>query len=325
MPEAFDKLTQPAPNADHTIDTGHKKIGLGIGFVGLMISMIAAILVIAAGLEVADGGSEKTIGQLLAVAFGLNTVALATLKVGIGVVLVGILVRLWWRIESVKASLPALKGADGGTNVPKTSPAGDFTVGDKEPAEIPIHKMARTLWAPMLAMGYMLVIVGLVAAIIGAVNVGTDPSTAIGASAWAQGLQFLGEAFVLSGISFLLATILRGLRHGGGEVQQALGIPVLTLKMPATAKAGIALMMAGLMLGIVQLIGYINVTTFETSAESGVRVGAWFAALGPLRELSLGLLLAGIVLFLATIGTVLQFQFWRIRSIVTPSTAEVTK
>ncbi len=325
MPEAIDKLTQPASNADHTIDTGHKQLGLGIGFVGLMISMIAAILVVAAGLQVADAGDATTIGQLLAVAFGLNTLALATLKVGIAVVLVGILVRLWWRIESIKESLPVLNAEGGGTNVPKTSPAGDFSVSEKEPDEMPIHKMARTLWAPMLAMGYMFVIVGLVAAIIGAANVGTDPSTAIGASAWAQGLQFLGEAFVLSGISFLLATILRGLRHGGGQVQQALGIPVLTLKMPATAKAGIALMVTGLMLGMVQLVGYIIVTTFETSAESALRVGAWFAALGPLRELSLGLLLAGIVLFLATIGTVLQFQFWRIRSIITSSTAEVTK
>jgi hypothetical protein len=190
MTVAIDKLTQPASNADYTIDTGHKKLGLGIGFVGLMISMIAAILVISAGLEVADGGSETTIGQLLAVAFGLNTLALATLKVGIGVVLVGILVRLWWRIESIKASLPAIKADGGGTNVPKTSPAGDFTVSDTEPTEMPIHKMAKTLWAPMLAMGYMLVVVGLVAAIIGAVNVGTDPSTAIGASAWAQGFDW---------------------------------------------------------------------------------------------------------------------------------------
>jgi hypothetical protein len=320
MTVAIDKLTQPASNADYTIDTGHKKLGLGIGFVGLMISMIAAILVISAGLEVADGGSADTVGQLLTVAFGLNTLALATLKVGIGVVLVGILVRLWWRIESIKASLPAIQAEGGGTDVPKTSPAGDFTVSETEPAEMPIHKMAKTLWAPMLAMGYMLVVVGLVAAIIAAVNVGTDQSTATGAWAWAQGLQFLGEAFVLAGISFLLATILRGLRQGGGQVQQALGIPVLTLKMPATAKGGIALMVSGVMLGIVQLIGYITVTTFETSAESAVRVGAWFAALGPLRELSLGLLLAGIVLFLATIGTVLQFQFWRIRSIVTSDT-----
>jgi hypothetical protein len=320
MTVTIDKLTEPASNADHTIDTGHKPLGLGIGIVGLTISMFAAILVIAAGIQVADAGDATTIGQLLAVAFGLNTLALATLKVGIAVVLVGILVRLWWRIESIKTSLPALQADGGGATTPKTSPYGDFAVSDKESAEMKIHKMAKTMWAPMLAMGYMLVIAGLVAAIVGAVNIGTDAGTAVDASAWAQGLQFLGEAFVLSGISFLLASILRGLRSGGGQVQEALGIPVLTLKMPATAKGGIVLMMSGLMLGIAQFIGYINVTTFDDAT----RIGAWFAVLGPLRELSLGLLLAGVVLFLATIGTVLGFQFWRIRNILTPSTTEVT-
>ena len=50
--------------------------------------------------------------------------------------------------------------------------------------------------------------------------------------AWAQGLQFLGEGLLLSGISFLLGTILYGLRAGGGEVQHRLGLPVHTLKMP---------------------------------------------------------------------------------------------
>ncbi len=321
MTVAIDKLTQPASSADYTIDTGHKKLGLGVGFVGLMIAMIAAILVIAAGLEVADGGDETTIGQLLAVAFGLNTLALATLKIGISVVLVGILVRLWWRVESIKASLPTLKAEGGGAIAPTTTPYGDVTVSDSEPAQLPIHKMAKTLWAPMLVMGYMFVIVGLIAAIVGAVNIGTDPSTAVDASAWAQGLQFFGEALVLSGISFLLATILRGLRQGGGQVQEALGIPVLTLKMPPTAKGAIALMVSGVMLGIVQLIGYINVTTFDDAT----RAAAWFATLGPLRELSLGLLLAGVVLFLATIGRVLGFQFWRIRSIVASNSTGVTK
>jgi len=321
MTMAIDNLTQPASNADYTVDTGHRRLGLGIGFVGLLIAMIAAILVIAAGLEVADGGDATTIRQLLAVAFGLNTLALATLKIGISVVLVGILVRLWWRVESIKASLPSLKADGGGANAPKSTPFGHVNVSNSEPAEMPLHKMAKTMWAPMLAIGYMLVIVGFVAAIVGAVNVGTDPRTAIGASAWAQGLQFLGEALVLAGISFLLATILRGLRQGGGQVQEALGIPVLTLKMPPTAKGAIALMVSGVMLGIVQLIGYINVTTFDDAG----RVGAWFAALGPLRELSLGLLLAGVVLFLATIGRVLAFQFWRIQGIVTTSSTGVTK
>ena len=42
-----------------------------------------------------------------------------------------------------------------------------------------------------------------------------------------------------------------GTREGGGEVQSSLGLPVTTLKMPATAKAFVGLMMLGLMAGIV--------------------------------------------------------------------------
>jgi hypothetical protein len=43
---------------------------------------------------------------------------------------------------------------------------------------------------------------------------------------------------------------------------------------------------------------------------------AWFAWLGPVREVGLGLILAGIVLALYTIGTVLGFQFERLGQII---------
>jgi len=117
---------------------------------------------------------------------------------------------------------------------------------------------------------------------------------------------------VLAGISFLLASILRGLRQGGGNVQESLGVPVQTLRMPTTAKVFIVLMVTGMMVAIAQFILYIVTTTFDTAID----VATWFAWLGPLRELSLGLLLAGIVMALATIGNVLGFQFWRINTIV---------
>jgi hypothetical protein len=41
---------------------------------------------------------------------------------------------------------------------------------------------------------------------------------------------------VLAGISFLLGSILGGLREGGGQVQAALGVSVITLEMPNTAR-----------------------------------------------------------------------------------------
>jgi len=83
--------------------------------------------------------------------------------------------------------------------------------------------------------------------------------------------------------------------------------------MPATAKAFVALMATGLMIAMVQFGLYLYTLTFDTADE----VAVWWAWLGPFRELGLALLLAGIVLALATIANVLGFQFSRIRSIVT--------
>ena len=82
--------------------------------------------------------------------------------------------------------------------------------------------------------------------------------------------------------------------------------------MPSTAKAFIGLMVAGVMVGIVQFIGYAVVASWGDSAD----VASAFAALGPLREFGLGLLLAGIVLALATIAKALGFQFSRITEII---------
>ncbi|MDT8322456.1 MAG: MotA/TolQ/ExbB proton channel family protein, partial [Xanthomonadales bacterium] len=48
--------------------------------------------------------------------------------------------------------------------------------------------------------------------------------TSVAAAAWTQGLQFLGETFILSGIAFLLGSILASLREGGGDVQQAMRV-----------------------------------------------------------------------------------------------------
>ena len=166
--------------------------------------------------------------------------------------------------------------------------------------------MAKRMWAPMLIMGYMAVIVGLLTSFAWA----DDPSS-VALASWTQGLQFLGEGLLLGGISFLLGTILASLREGGGEVQEALGLTVKTLKMPGTAKAFVALMGLGVMISVAQFVLYLVV------AAGGPEPAVWFAWLGPLREAGLGILLSGVVLALVTIGNVLRFQFSRITEIIT--------
>ena len=78
--------------------------------------------------------------------------------------------------------------------------------------------------------------------------------------------------------------------------------------MPATAKAFVALMMMGMMAGIAQFVLYL---IQMGNADDPASFAAWSNWLGPFRELALGLILAGIVLALVTIGNVLAFQFDR--------------
>jgi hypothetical protein len=310
MAVTFNKLVTP-PSDDYKNVADHSKVAIGIGVLGLLIAMVVLALSLTAANDVGNGGEDAA--QLLAIGFGLQTLALVTLKVGIAVALIGILVRLWLRIDAVKVSLAALRPenhGDGQAVGDIDTGYGAATVTKNAPAPLPIHKMARTMWFPMIVMGPMLVAAGVVTSLVWANNIGTQ--TGLGASAWTQGLQFLGEGLVLAGISFLLGSILGSLREGGGDVQQSLGLSVTTLKMPATAKAFVALMATGLMIAMVQFGLYLYTLTFDTASE----VAVWWAWLGPFRELGLALLLAGIVLALATIANVLGFQFSRIRSIV---------
>jgi hypothetical protein len=160
-------------------------------------------------------------------------------------------------------------------------------------------------------MGFMAVAAGLALSIVQAANVVSDPSLAVDLAAWVQGTQFLGEGFLLAGISFLLGSILSSLPKGGGEVQEALGVAVKTLEMPITAKLFVGLMMVGLMVEAFQFVVYLVTTTLDAAS-----VASYFAWLGPVREAGLGIMLSGVVLALVTIGYVLGFQFSRLREIV---------
>lgn len=301
---------------DYRGKSRYRTVGLAIGLVGVALATVVLINGIVAGNLADDPAKAATVGRAGAWAFGLTPVAFATVKVAIAAILAGILVRLWIRVDSVKAALPALKPASEAAPINEgaiDTPYGKATVSASKPKALFIHRMARTMWAPMLAMGAMAVLAGFVLSLVQTGKVTSDPSLATQLFAWVQGLQFLGEGFLLSGISFLLGTILYSLRTGGAEVQESVGVAVKTLRMPNTAKAFIGLMMLGLMAEIFQFIVYVVVASFHNATT----VASYFAWLGPVREAGLGLLLSGIVLALATIARALGFQFWRLGEIVT--------
>ena len=314
MVARMDALTRPNTGLGPNYETRHRGAGFGLAVVGLMVVAVTLVANIVAG-NLLDS-DPLSASQTLAWSFGFTTLGFGTIKLAIAVVLIGILVRLWLRVEAVKATLPLLK-ADGGDASAAigdvTTPYGRAVAGRVAPGSLPIHRMARTMWAPMLAMGAMALVAGTVLSVIWAARIdGGSASTVADLSAWTQGLQFLGEGMLLAGIGFLLGSILASLREGGGQVQEAVGVTVTTLKMPTTAKVFVGLMMLGLMVAVAQFVLYL----VATGADSAQSFAAWQAWLGPFRELGLGLILAGIVMALVTIGNVLGFQFDRIRQII---------
>jgi hypothetical protein len=308
MVARLETLTRPAPGLDFRKPSKQRQIGIGLGLLGLVLAVIAGIGNFAAAGDVSDG----TAGETLRWTFGLSVAGFGTVKLGIAVILVGILVRLWLRVAAVKETMPLVK-ADGNGSTPQTGPYGTpwgkATATTSTPGRLPVHKMAKTMWFPMLAMGFMALMVGLVLSLVASGE--TNPGSVASLFAWAQGTMFLGEAMLLGGIAFLLGSILSALREGGGEVQESVGVVVKTLNMPTSAKAFVGLMMIGMMLGVAQFVLYIFVAT-----DASASPGAWFAWLGPLREVSLGVLLSSIVLALYTIGSALGFQFDRMKQII---------
>ncbi len=308
---------RPALGADYGAKSKFRTTGLLLAGIGLGLATVVLVAGLVSGNDLTDPSKAGLVARIGAWTFGLTPLAFATVKTAIAVILSGILVRIWFRVDAVKSALPDLVPANRASEPvktgPTTTPFGKATVATNAPAPFFIHRVAKALWAPMLAMGAMAVAAGFVVSLVQTSKVVSDPSLATKLFAWVQGLQFLGEGFLLSGISFLLGTILYALRTGGGEVQESLGAPVKALDMPTTAKLFVALMAVGMMVEMFQFVVYLVTTTFHNPTT----IASYFAWLGPVREAGLGLLLSGIVLALATIARALGFQFWRIRELIT--------
>ncbi len=309
-------LTNPADGSGTITPATLRKAGIGLALVAFGAAAIAFAGALNASQIVADGGAASDVATIGLWTFGLTTAAFGTAKFGIASVLLAIVRRISARAESVKFALPHLTTAGAGKARAIgefDSPFGPAVASERAPAPLPIHRFAGLMWLPMFAMAAMALYGGFALSLVAAGNVATDPGLAASQRAWVQGLQFLGEGFVLSGISFLLARILGAIRSSGGDVQESLGLAVHTLRMPTTAKLFVALMMAGLMVEIAQLVGYAYVAGLSDGSQ--IAVASTF--LGPFREFGLGLLLTGIVLALATIARALDFQATRIVSIIT--------
>lgn len=306
-------IHRPPSTADPATTTRHRSVGLVLAVLGLALVTVGFVANLVAAGDLAGGDVTDTLSWT----FATSVTGFGLAKLGIAVTLVGIVIRLWHRANSLTASLPELRSGTleptpTGT-VETTSTFGRARTTAHAPPPLLIHRVARAVWLPVLAMGAMALAVGLVLGLATA-NADAGSESFLRLSAWTQGTLFLGEGLLLSGISFLLGTILASLRQAGGEVQQSLGLPVQTLRMPTTAKGFIGLMALGMMMAIAQFVLYAVAATRAVDPSS---FAVWATWLGPFRETALGLLLAGIVLALFAISRVLGFQFRRIRHIIT--------
>jgi len=214
---------------------------------------------------------------------------------------------------------------------------GPITVTPAGTGQSMIHTMANWMWLPMIMMGVMALMVaigfGITQAVMGSdLGEGFSPLKKANfetVKPLTGGFMFLGLALLLSGISFLLGTILGALRWGGGEVQESVGAPVKTLKMPMSAMAFLGLMMMGLMFALLAfgtLIfvaaqahdAWINASAIDAPGNGHAlgRAATYGSWANTLRLAAIGVLLTGIALALYTISNVLGFQFSRIRELI---------
>ena len=90
-------------------------VGLGIAAVGVMALMVFFVISAVVSGWVSDQDPAQ-LGRILAYdswLFPIATAAVAFIKIGIALILWGIVRQLWVRVETLKESLPALKASSG--------------------------------------------------------------------------------------------------------------------------------------------------------------------------------------------------------------------
>ncbi len=177
------------------------------------------------------------------------------------------------------------------------------------------QRMGSILWLPMFLMAIMAFAVGFILGIVRADEVAAtspDPERIAALQHITAGFMFLGFASVFASISFAIARILGEFRSGGGDVQEAAGRGVETLKMPVTAKAFIAIMVMAMMTILVAVMLHW-IFAFDTSNLE--LADQRFVVLEGVRRLGIVAYLFSILLGLATIIQVLRFQAVRLREV----------
>jgi hypothetical protein len=198
--------------------------------------------------------------------------------------------------------------------------AGEFDVetSDRSLGRNLPQRIGRRLVLPMLAMAVMAFPAALVVGIVRASKIsdGASPATVEELKHVGAGLMFLGFASVFAAISFAIARILGQFRTGGGEVQEAAGRIVQTLRMPLTAKLFLGLMAMAMMTLLAAVALHFAFAADITNTPASLKLAEQrFVVLEGIRRAGIATYLLSIVLGLASIIQVLRFQAVRLRQL----------
>ncbi len=146
---SYQLVGRPSAKANWRSRSSYHTAGLVVAVLGLMAVLAASI----ADLTAVHHLRQDT----LAWSFGLNFVGFNVIKIGIGVALMGIIIRLWMRVDSVKVALVDLKASAEGEQA-RTAGEIDTDYGraeitERAPGALWIHKLAEYMWTPLLVMG----------------------------------------------------------------------------------------------------------------------------------------------------------------------------
>ena len=194
----------------------------------------------------------------------------------------------------------------------------DIVTGAESPGRNLPQRLGRVLWFPMWLMAVMGFTIGVVLAVVRANEVvgGGDAATVLQLQHVVAGFMFIGFASVFAAISFAIARILGEFRSGGGDLQQATGREVRTLKMPATATAFIVTMAMAMMAIVVAVIlHFVFAADIVNTAASLELAERRFIVLEGVRRMAIAVYLISFMLGLGTIIQVLRFQAIRIREL----------
>ena len=155
-------------NHDPRARSPQRYVGPLLAAVGFGIVMVTAI---ANWVSIDSVGSDPAaVAETTLWAGGFGVLGLGVIKVAVAVVLVGIVLRLWIRVDVMKQSLPAIRVRDGAAPVHSTDKR--VEVSPDAPQPLLIHRVTTRLWKPMLAMGAMTVILGAILRAVGAGQAG---------------------------------------------------------------------------------------------------------------------------------------------------------